>query len=96
MAPLGLPRWKQAFPFRHEAIEVIENRMAFDERLAIVQDQYGNTDEGVEGPDLLDIPKTDQGRCSKGRPYSVSAMPTRRTKEESYWPIRIMLGLRRD
>src|ERR1043165_1424237 len=35
-------------------------------------------------------PNTDHGRCSNGSSYSVSAMPTRRTNGESYWPMRII------
>src|SRR5436305_15062640 len=50
----------------------------------------GTRRSGLYGAIFSPSPKVDHGRCSKPMPYSRSAIATRRTKEESYWPISIM------
>jgi hypothetical protein len=52
----------------------------------------GTRRSGLYGAILSPSPKVDHGRCSNGSPYSRIAIATRRTKGESYWPIRNMGG----
>src|SRR3954466_3564725 len=51
----------------------------------------GTRRSGLYGAILSASPKVDHGLCSKARPYSRNAIATRRTKGESYWPIRNMV-----
>ena len=53
----------------------------------------GTRRSGLYGAILSASPKVDHGLCSNGSPYSRNAIATRRTKGESYWPIRIMVVL---
>src|ERR1700712_3639466 len=53
----------------------------------------GTRRSGLYGAILSASPKVDHGRCSNGNPYNRSAIATRRTKGESYWPIRNMVLL---
>src|SRR3954471_22849800 len=52
--------------------------------------RVGTRRSGLYGAILSASPNVDHGRCANGKPYSRNAIATRRTKGESYWPIRIM------
>jgi hypothetical protein len=67
--------------------------LSMSEVAGVEHERVGTRMSGLNGAIFSASPNTDHGRCSNAMPYSVSAMPTRRTKGESYWPMRIM-GLR--
>ena len=59
----------------------------------LARTSVGTRRSGLYGAILSASPKVDHGRCSNGKPYNRSAIATRRTKGESYWPIRNMAPL---
>ena len=55
LVPGGLGLRKQGALFRHKAVEIIQNAVAFDQRLARVQHQRRHPGERIIGPELVRI-----------------------------------------